>query len=148
MTIPACDARGFLLEGVYDATLEEILDRFGQFRSNDHRVKLGERLAGYVASAASTGLLEEIYVDGSFVSDKETPSDIDLILTLKRGHDFTATLSPFDYGVLSSRRVKARFKFDVAVFPHGSLALEGYVNFFQDVKGMPGERKGILRLRL
>lgn len=148
MTIPACDARGFLLEGVYDATLEEILDRFGQFRSNDHRVKLGERLAGYVARAASTGLLEELYVDGSFVSDVERPSDIDLILALHRDHDFTATLSPFDKAVLSRRRVRASLRFDILVARLESQALQGYVNYFQDVKGMPGERKGILRIKL
>lgn len=148
MTIPACDSRGFLPEGVYDATLGEVVDRFGQFRSSDHRVELGNRLKAYVANLVSTGLIKELYVDGSFVSDREVPSDIDLILVLPPDHDFSATLSPFDYAALSRRRVRARLKFDILVAPHESQTLEGYVNYFQDVKGMPGERKGILRVKL
>jgi len=148
MAIPPFDALGFLPVGIYDANLADVVMRFGQFRSTDHRAELGKRLTTFVSALVSTGLVKEVFVDGSFVTAANRPSDVDLILVLRSNHDFSATLSPFDYSVLSRRRVRAKFKFDILIAPAESTALSQYVTYFQQVKGMPGQRKGIVRLTL
>lgn len=111
-------------------------------------MNLANRLASFVTGVQSTGLISEIYVDGSFVTNKEKPNDIDLILVLQQNHDFTAALSPFDYGLLSSVQVRRKFKFDVLVAPARSQSLSMYIDYFQEIKGVPGQRKGILRIAL
>lgn len=148
MGIPELDERGFLPVGVYQADPEEIKRRFGRFRTSDVRVHLCARLLGYLESLKYTGLVPSVIVDGSFVSDKERPSDVDLILVLKTDHDFAAIYPPWVESVLSARAVKKRLKFDVLVAAEGSPELFEYETFFQRVKDKPGETKGILRVQL
>jgi hypothetical protein len=73
---------------------------------------------------------------------------IDLILIFPAGHDFTAVLPPFENSVLSAKAVKRRLKFDVLIAAENSPGLDGYTAYFQNVKGRPGETKGILRVQL
>src|SRR5688572_16803624 len=97
MAIPALTAEGYLPEGVHDCTLDELRGRFGQFQGSDARCRWFDRLQSFVRDAAATGFVNSIIVNGSFVTSKDIPNDIDLVLVLKRGHDFSALLRPFEY---------------------------------------------------
>jgi hypothetical protein len=96
MPIPALNDDGFLPEGVHDCTLAEVQARFGQFQRTDRRCHLFERLEVFLSHAKATGLVTAVILDGSFVTDKDAPSDIDLILVLRPDHDFAASLRPFE----------------------------------------------------
>ena len=102
MPIPGLNDAGLLPAGVHDCTLDEGRQRFGVFQTTDRRPKLYDKLEALVQEAWATGLVADIIIDGSFVTAKPDPNDIDLILVLNPGHDFTAELRPFVYNVLST----------------------------------------------
>jgi hypothetical protein len=78
MPIPSLLKCGLLPPGVHEATLEEIEDAFG--KNSDRRVELFEKLRQFVAEVLSLMVPVTIYVDGSFVSDKPFPGDVDAVL--------------------------------------------------------------------
>jgi hypothetical protein len=146
MSIPHLNENGLLPEGVHEASVEEVRELFGLFQRSDKRPGLFSKLSRFLQEARSTGLIAAIIINGSFVTAKDEPSDIDLILVLRPEHDFKAELKPFEYNVLSRHRVRNRFRFDILVAPEGSVRYEQYVSFFQQVKERPGVRKGILKV--
>ncbi len=148
MAIPALNEQGWLPDGIHDCTLEEAADRFAVFQSSDRRPQLWARFTEFMHEAKACRLVEDVLVDGSFVTGKPEPSDIDLVLVVAASHDFSADLPPTHYGVLAQRQVRRRFGFDIVVVKNGSANLEQAVAFFQQVKQRPGEKKGILRVRL
>ena len=101
-----------------------------------------------MAEIRSSDLAVQVYVDGSFATDKPDPSDVDLIIALPKDHAWDTDLRPDQYNVLSRRRVRNRYGIDVLVAPEGSRALEEYLAFFSQVRHRPGLRKGVIRLVL
>jgi hypothetical protein len=147
MPIPGLDGAGLLPPGVHDCTLDEVRQVFGVFQSTDRRPKLYDKLQSLVQEAWATGLVSEIVIDGSFVTAKTDPNDIDLILVLNPGHDFTAELRPFEYNVLSRRQARKIYGFDLLVAMPASAIYVEYLAFFAQVRGDTNRRKGLLRLR-
>ena len=146
MAIPELDDDGFLPEGVHECSLHELQQRFGDVQSSDQRSVLFDKLGQYLQEVRSTGLVVGLIVDGSFVTNKVEPNDIDLVLILPADHDFAADLRPFEYNVLSRRRVHKRYAFDVLVARENSPELVEYVEFFQQIRGETDRRKGILKV--
>src|SRR5258708_33915774 len=104
MSIPDLTADGLLPAGVFECTLPEIQGRFGSFSVTDRRCELFEKLDDYVREARLTGFVIELLIDGSFVTGKPDPGDIDLIAILNAAHDLSAPLRPFEYNVVSRRQ--------------------------------------------
>ena len=148
MPIPPLDQNGLLPFGVHDCTLEEIKARFGSFRGSDRRPQLFARLEAFLSEAKAARVVVSVLVDGSFVTARLVPNDIDLILVVAPGHSFAVDLSPGEYAVLSKRRVYRRHGFDVLVACDESEEYWRYVRFFQQIRFEPGRTKGILRLKL
>lgn len=148
MPIPASTADGLLPEGVHDCTLEELRERFGIFQGSDRRCRLFDQLSAYVSEVTLSGLIAAIIVDGSFVTDKSDPNDVDLILVLRDEHDFNANLRPFEYNVLSRRSVARRYGFDVMLAQQSKLESDENVAFFSQVLDRRDLRKGMLRITL
>ena len=148
MPIPALTDEGFLPEGVHGCTLAELQERFGQFQTTDARCRLFERLERFILEARAGGLVAAIIIDGSFVTAKDSPNDIDLILVVPLGHDFGADLRPREYNVVSRRHVRREFRFDMLVAEQGQMQLEEHIDFFSQVKERPEIRKGMLRIEL
>ena len=146
--IPAFTEHGCLPEGVHDCTIEEAANRFSAFQSSDRRPQLWGKFIEFMREAESCGLIDAILLDGSFVTSKPDPSDIDLVVVAAARHDFSAELQPAQYNLLAQRRVRRRFGFDIVVVKNGSRDLEEAVAFFQQMKQRPGIKKGILRIRL
>ncbi|MGH9763756.1 MAG: DUF6932 family protein [Blastocatellia bacterium] len=147
---------GVLPEGVHICSIDEIEATFGRFRSTDRRPRLTEKLKAYIAELQSSSLAvaAAVVVDGSYVSSKADPDDIDLILVLKTDLNPALEMTPFEYNVLSKRQVKKRFGFDVFPATDGSAAYRGLLDFFSNVRlDDPGQatskkRKGLLRVEL
>jgi len=146
--IPEFNDYGCLPEGIYDCTMEEATQRFGVFQSSDRRPRLWVRFTEFIRQLKECGFVDTVIVDGSFVTAKPAPSDIDLVLVVASSHDFSADLPPAHYGLLAQRRVRRRFGFDIVVVKDGGENLELAIAFFQQVKQRPGVKKGILRIRL
>jgi len=89
-----------------------------------------------------------LLVDGSFVTTKSDPEDIDLVLVLAHDYDFAADLPPAHYNVLAQQRVRRNFGFDIVVVKSGTNELDHAITFFQQVKQRPGLNNGILRISL
>jgi hypothetical protein len=148
MAIPTFNEHGWLPEGIHDCRLEEVAERFATFQSSERRPQLWEKFVEFMSEAKACGLVEAVLVDGSFVTAKSDPNDIDLVLVVGASHDFAADLPPTHYGVLAQRRVRRRFGFDIVVVKTGTENLEQAAAFFQQVKQQPDVNKGILRISL
>jgi len=96
----------------------------------------------------ASGLVAAIIVDGSFVTAKDVPNDIDLIVVLRPGHDFSAELRPFEYNVIVRREIRRRFGFDMLLTEEGQPDLEEAINFFAQLREQTDVRKGMVRVRL
>ena len=88
MAIPELDDNGDLPEGAYQATLDELLERFGG--GGVGRQEVARRLARLWELAISTGNVERFVVFGSFVSAKAEPGDVDVFLVLAETFDVDA----------------------------------------------------------
>src|SRR5437870_11589291 len=81
--IPQYNDDGYLPPGIHQGTLEEIAIRFGQ-ESELRRVQM-ESLRWLIDLAWRAGV-QRIVVNGSFVTDKLEPNDVDCVLLI--GSDF------------------------------------------------------------
>jgi hypothetical protein len=128
--------------------MDEVKERFGQFRISDRRFRLYRQLKEYVTQARSTDEVRAVVIDGSFVTEKAEPGDIDIIVVISRDLLSRPGLSPHVYNVISKRQVKKRFELDLFVALDDSEELLRQVDFFSQVRGRPGARKGLLRVDL
>ncbi len=148
MPIPPFNANGLLPVGIHDATLDELRQRFGVFHESDQRPKLFARLVDLARAMQASGLFNELLTDGSFVTAKPTPNDIDILAVLKPGHDFERDLPMSEYSLVSRALLRRRFGFDVIIAERGSAVYKRYVDFFSCLREAPNLRKGLVRLTL
>lgn len=142
------DATGWLPEGVVDATLDEIVQELGRFTVNDRRPKLVKKLQAYVEELQQWKVATEIYIDGSFVSARHEPNDIDVILYLRA--DFVArgdSWKPTEINLVSKRFVRKQYEIDLwpVIDDAGCEAMQ---RVFVGKKPPLVGTKGILRVRL
>ena len=104
------------------------------------------RLEELVSALRQSGLFEALLVDGSFVTAKPAPNDIDLVAVLRPGHDFERDLPMSEYALVSRALMHRRFGFDVIVAERDTHLYRTYVEFFSRVREAPEMRKGLLRL--
>jgi hypothetical protein len=71
--IPMFESTGNLPPGIYWATWEEIVKTFG---TNEHRISLLTGLKAALNVLQNAGC-ETVYIDGSFVTNKEEPADFE-----------------------------------------------------------------------
>jgi len=145
MALPAFEPNGNLPAGIHVADWAEIEARFG---CNGARQVLlaGLLLAAQALAAAGCGRL---YLDGSFVSDKDDPADYDGCWDVA-GVDPTG-LDPLLYQphFLAWPRTEQKGKYKGDLFPaHYNAASGGpvFLDFFQ--LDHNGNRKGIVSLDL
>jgi hypothetical protein len=151
------DDRKLLPAGVHEASMEEIEERFARFQKSERRLKLFRRLREYLTAVAEAACGAAVIVDGSFVmACVDEPHDIDLILVLPENWDTTADLKPYQYNLVSKRRVKREYGFDILVVAPGSADEQEWTDFFGQVNvkwckefGWPmTSTKGIVRVWL
>jgi hypothetical protein len=85
MALPAFNDEGDLPAGIYQATLTEVLHRFGQ--GPPQRRIVASRLDRLYKLAVSTGHLARFIVFGSFVTVKPEPNDVDVVLLMDDAFD-------------------------------------------------------------
>ena len=146
--IPQFDNRGLLPDGLYDTSLEEIRAVLG---FTERRSKLIDGLEEFLQIWDTSGLTDHYVIDGSFVTSKPEPSDIDMILALKDTAAFSSTLKgllvTYCYDTASTKDRFGCHAFAAANQAH----LEGWIDFFRHEKaaeGTVGRTRGLLRLGL
>ncbi len=80
--IPPLDNQGYLPPGIHPATVPEIEARFGR-ESELRRVQM-ESL-GWLIELAKRAGIRRIVVNGSYVTDKLEPNDVDCVLLVTAG---------------------------------------------------------------
>jgi hypothetical protein len=115
------DDNQLLPAGIHDATLEEVGEQFGRFQRTDRRMTLFRRLGEYVAALRRANIQGSLIIDGSFVMPSmDQPEDVDLVLVLPEDWDTAADLRPYQYNLVSKRRVRQEYRFDVFTVRKGS----------------------------
>lgn len=148
MPIPPFAEKGLLPDGLHECTLEELIERFGAFQESDRRPRLAKELAAYVEEVRAAGVGKYLVVNGSFVTEKPRPEDIDLLLVLRDDIDLGQPVPPFQYNARSKRYVRKQYSFDFFVGFEGDESSEEMLALFRDVKYRPGEVKGYLKVVL
>jgi hypothetical protein len=126
--------------GIHDATLSEIEARYA---FNDKRRKLFEGLKTAVAALEKAGC-KDIFLDGSFISEKPEPGDFDVcwdptgVVPCKLDPVF------LDF---SDKRKNQKIKFGGEFFPSSAKAdnVCTFLAFFQ-IDKHTGHAKGIIRI--
>jgi hypothetical protein len=125
-----------------------VRERFGRVQETDRRPRLFARLEELYRAMQRSGLFESLLVDGSFVTSKAAPNDIDLVAVLLPGHNFERDLPMSEYSLISRLMLRRRFGFDVMVAERGSVLYNTYLEFFSRIRDNQDMRKGLLRLVL
>ena len=141
--IPPLRPDGYLPEGLCVGSEAEVTFRFGS--SNRRRRRLVLRLRRWIELGWQVGA-ERLLVDGSFVTAKEEPHDIDTVILLPQ--DFTQQLAR-EYepaleleGMLLTRRPEEIFAAE------DETDWEEWVEFFSRTREPDGRRKGLVEIRL
>jgi predicted nucleotidyltransferase len=88
MPLPDFNSNRELPEGVYQATLNEVMTRFGSGTSQ--RETVTARLQQIYKLAKNTGKLQRLIIFGSYITAKPEPNDIDIVLIFDNDFDVMA----------------------------------------------------------
>jgi hypothetical protein len=134
---------GNLPPGIHTASEEEVFTCFAT--SSARRQWLGERLREVILIARATGKLQRLILWGSFVTKKESPDDLDLLLVMAEDFELAQVPEPlrilFDYS-------QARIRFRADIFwtkmsmPADTLAM--WLDTYQIGKDF--QRRGIVEV--
>ena len=144
--IPQFTDEGLLPPGVHETDLEELKEKMGWSRK---RQRLLEGLEEVLELMATCGVVR-VYLDGSFVTDKDRPNDIDGC------YDLVEDVTAEDLGRLApifpptpEGRAKAKGRFGVDLFPAAATELgsgQPFLRFFQTDR--EGRGRGVLSVEL
>lgn len=141
--LPVFNQDGNLPEGIHQATVSEVLSRFAS--SSARRRWLGEKFQSLLNLAKATGKLQQIFLWGSFVTGKESPNDLDVLLVMSEDFNLEQlsdeAQSLFDYP-------QARIRFNADVFwtksSIGQTVLALWLDTYQTTREF--KRRGIVEV--
>jgi len=111
MPLPDFNSQGDLPPGVYQATMDEVLVRFGG--GTAQRQAVTARLLQICELANATGEMDRLVLFGSYITTKPDPNDIDILLVMRDDFDIRScdesTRGLFDHA-------QAAEKFGASIF--------------------------------
>jgi hypothetical protein len=139
--IPAFRADGYLPEGVHPASEAEVTFRFGS--TNPRRRRLALRVRRWIQLTRAVGA-SRLLIDGSFVTEKSQPDDVDAVILLprdfheqvRRGIDAALELED----MLLTRRPEELFGAE----DQGDW--DEWTEFFSRTREADGRRKGLVEI--
>ncbi len=141
--IPAFRSDGYLPDGLYLATEAEILFRFGA--SSRRRRRLALRVRRWIELARKISA-RRLLIDGSFVTAKDEPNDVDAVVLL-----------PARFQEQLDQGMEAALEFEEMLLsrrPEEVFAAEDdadwneWVEFFSRTREADGRRKGLVEVQL
>lgn len=141
--IPDFTNGGLLPPGVHEATLEELREKLGFSRRRRTLIAGLERALALM----SGGGIQRVYIDGSFVTDKPRPNDIDGCYDMVPGMTLSS-VAPI-WPPTHQNRLMSKERFGVDFFPADAVESgsgQPFLRFFQqDREGNP---KGVVAMEL
>ena len=104
MSIPDFNSYGLLPEGIYTATIDEIEEKFCNIGDTKKRKNLFHTFKHYLEGLKAHNVKYDLYIDGSFVTKKCSPGDIDILLF----YDWKYNNRDWEY-LLSDDIIKIKF---------------------------------------
>jgi hypothetical protein len=141
--IPAFRPDGYLPEGLHPATDAEVTFRFGSTTPRRRRLVL--RLRRWLLLAREIGA-RRLLIDGSFVTAKPEPDDIDAVILL-----------PIDFAAQVNRALESAIELEEMLLtrrPEELFAAEDesdwsdWFEFFSRTRESDGRRKGLVEIQL
>ena len=145
MPLPDFNEFGDLPEGRHEASLAEVVTRFGV--GTPQRADVTDRLRRIYVLALATGSLDRLIVYGSYVSDVAEPNDVDVVLVMQ--DDFRPETCPAEsLVVFDHSRANAELRASVFWVRPGMLLGEPLEQFLShwELK-RDGRRRGIVEIR-
>ena len=133
----------YLPEGVYMCSEAEVIFRFGS--SGRRRRRLVLRLRRWNELGRRVGA-RRLLVDGSFVTAKEEPDDIDAVILLPE--DFTEQLEREYEPALELEEMLLTRRPEEIFAAEDEMDWEEWVDFFSRTREPDGRRKGLVEIRL
>jgi hypothetical protein len=141
--IPQFRVDGYLPDGLHSATEAEVTFRFGS--ANRRRRRLTLRLRRWIDLARSVQA-QRLFVDGSFVTAKDEPNDIDAVVLL-----------PMEFERQIENGIEAALELEEMLLtrrPEEIFAAEDlddwndWLEFFSRTREPDGRRKGLVEIEL
>ena len=144
MPLPSFNHNGDLPVGLWQATIEELVARFGG--PLDKCQAVTDRLLRICELARATGKLERFIIFGSYITAKPEPNDVDVVLVMR--DDFDCNSCDNEMRTLFQHE-QAAAKFDASIFwIRPSLlildTLEEFIDHWQIKRD--GTRRGIVEV--
>ena len=141
--IPSFRADGYLPEGLHPASEAEVLFRFGT--SSRRRIQLALRLRRWIELARTVGA-QRLLIDGSFVTAKEEPNDIDAVLLLPA--DFHAQVEQGSPAALELEEMLLTRRPEEIFAAEDGSDWDEWVEFFGRTREADARRKGLVEVTL
>lgn len=143
MLIPPFLENGLLPEGLHSSNPAEIEERFG--RASSRRKELFERLMYFMDLARHCGATKML-IDGSFVTSKPDPGDVDVVIRLGQTHE--DLIAKQDMRALELERIFESREPKEAFAAYYEDRWEDWIRFFSKVKGSATLCKGLVEIKL
>ena len=141
--IPQFRVDGYLPEGLYLATEAQVTFRFGAL--NRRRRRLIHRVRRWVALARQVGAIR-LLIDGSFVTSKDEPNDIDAVILLPS--DFEHQIEEGVEAALELEEMLLTRRPEEIFAAEDETDWEDWIEFFSRTREADGRRKGLVEIEL
>jgi len=141
--IPDFRDDGYLPEGLHLATEGEITFRFGT--STSRRRRLALRLRRWIEVSRSVSA-KRLFVDGSFVTAKPEPNDVDAVVWL--ADDFVDRVARGDSEAIELETMLLTRRPEEIFAAEDRRDWDDWVEFFSRTREVDGRRKGIVEVEL
>lgn len=111
--LPEFDERGCLPEGIYNPSVEEFMERF--VKVTGRRKELFKKYQKFTKLCNESKGIETHYLDGSYVTDKKEPGDID-VLIIFNDNVYDSDKSYNSYFEVTSQKEKMKEDYEIHVF--------------------------------
>lgn len=143
MAIPPFNEKGLLPEGIYLCTLKEAQERFA---TSEHRANLWNQLIQVIGIMKKAELSGTLLIDGSYVTDKVIPGDIEIILDVRTEYPEKIGKALIFFNDFHNR-LKTNFGIDWYPNLPGGNDFSVFFQYTRTTEKTPvGTKKGILRI--
>jgi len=141
--IPDFREDGYLPEGLFLASAAEITFRFGT--ANRQRRRLVLRLRRWIELARAISA-RRLFIDGSFVTTKLEPNDIDAVVLLP--DDFESQIAAEFEGAIEFEQMLLSRRPEEIVAAEDTADWLEWIEFFGRTRESDGRRKGLVEIEL
>ena len=146
MPLPEFDEQGDLPVGIHQATLDEVLTRFGY--GTPQRQLVTAQLVRIYELARATGKLLRFVIFGSYVTAKPAPNDIDISLVMRDDFEVAEcdeqTQPLFDH--LHAQQIFGASVFSVRPSTALLATVDEFISYWQIKRDQ--SKRGIIEVRL